>query len=120
MSLRRDQRGFTLIEIAVALGLFAVVIVSLTLLFNRAVTSAGRTRFDELAKTLAQRKLEEVRSLPFYISQKEETGDVDLLDLYFPNTTGTSPIPVRRAPTTGPRTCGPSPRPRTSPRTAGT
>lgn len=93
MSLRRDQRGFTLIEIAVALGLFAVVIVSLTLLFNRAVTSAGRSRFDELAKTLAQRKLEEVRSLPFYISQKEETGDVDLLDLYFPNTTGTSPIP---------------------------
>jgi prepilin-type N-terminal cleavage/methylation domain-containing protein len=81
------EEGFTLIELAVALGVFAIVMVSLTLLFDQSLTAANRSRFDELGKTLAQRKLEEVRSLPFFISQKEEAGDVDILDFYFPGTT---------------------------------
>jgi prepilin-type N-terminal cleavage/methylation domain-containing protein len=93
MSWRRGERGFTLIEIAVSLGLFAVVMLSLTLLFDTSLETAARTRFDETAKTVAQRKLEEVRSLPFHIPQTNETGDVDVLDLYFPNLTGTTSIP---------------------------
>jgi prepilin-type N-terminal cleavage/methylation domain-containing protein len=93
---RRREEGFTLIELAVALGVFAIAIVSLTLLFDQAVESANRARFDELGKTLAQRELEEIRSFPFHISQKEEVGDVDLLDLYFPGTTN-GPTPTGAA-----------------------
>lgn len=92
MSWRRDESGFTLIEIAVSLSVFAIVMVSLTLLFDTSLETASRTRFDELGKTVAQGKLEEIRSLPFHIAQTEETGDVDVLDLYLPNLTGTSPI----------------------------
>jgi prepilin-type N-terminal cleavage/methylation domain-containing protein len=93
MSWRRDERGFTLIEIAVSLSVFAIVMVSLTLLFDTSLETASRSRFDELGKTVAQQKLEEVRSLPYHISQSEEPGDVDVLDLYFPNLTGTTSIP---------------------------
>ena len=91
-----SEDGFTLIELAIALGVFAIVMVSLTLLFDQSLSAASRSRFDELGKTLAQRKLEEVRSLPFFISQKEDTGDVDLLDLYFPGTTN-GPTPTGAA-----------------------
>lgn len=93
MSWGRDERGFTLIEIAISLSVFAIVMVSLTLLFDTSLETASRTRFDELAKTVAQQKLEEIRSLPYHIAQTEEPGDVDVLDLYLPNVTGTSPIP---------------------------
>jgi prepilin-type N-terminal cleavage/methylation domain-containing protein len=93
MSWRRDERGFTLIEIAVSLSVFAIVMVSLTLLFDTSLETASRTRFDELGKTVAQQKLEEIRSLPYHIAQTEEPGDVDVLDLYFPNVTGTTFIP---------------------------
>ncbi|MGH2764841.1 MAG: type IV pilus modification PilV family protein [Actinomycetota bacterium] len=91
MTRRRDE-GFTLIEIAISLSVFAVVMISLTLLFDTSLETASRTRFDELGKTVAQQKLEEIRSLPYHVAQTEEAGDVDALDLYFPNLTGTSPI----------------------------
>ena len=81
----RREQGFTLIEIAVALGVFAIVMVSLTLAFDSALDAAARVRSDELGKTLAQQKLEEIRSLPFYVSQSENTNDVDVLDRYFPD-----------------------------------
>jgi prepilin-type N-terminal cleavage/methylation domain-containing protein len=93
MSWRRDERGFTLIEIAISLSVFAIVMVSLTLLFDTSLETASRSRFDELGKTVAQQKLEEIRSLPYHIAQTEEPGDVDVLDLYFPNLTGTTSIP---------------------------
>jgi prepilin-type N-terminal cleavage/methylation domain-containing protein len=93
MSWRRDERGFTLIEIAVSLSVFAIVMVSLTLLFDTSLETASRSRFDELGKTVAQQKLEELRSLPYHVAQTEEPGDVDVLDLYFPNLTGTTSIP---------------------------
>jgi prepilin-type N-terminal cleavage/methylation domain-containing protein len=81
----RREEGFTLIELSFALGIFAIVLVSLTLVFDTALETATRVRSDELSKTLAQQKLEEIRSLPFHVSQKENTGDVDVLDRYFPD-----------------------------------
>jgi prepilin-type N-terminal cleavage/methylation domain-containing protein len=89
---RRGEDGFTLIEIAVSLSIFAVVMVALTLLFDTSLETASRSRFDELGKTVAQAKLEEIRALPYHVAQTDETGDVDALDLYYPNLTGTSPI----------------------------
>ncbi|MGH2650305.1 MAG: type IV pilus modification PilV family protein, partial [Actinomycetota bacterium] len=99
MSRWRRQEGFTLIELSVSLGLFAIVIVSLSLMFDRALETGSRVRFDQVGKTLAQEKLEELRALPFYVPWTDEARRVDLLDWYFPddasvtvitpNTTGT-------------------------------
>jgi prepilin-type N-terminal cleavage/methylation domain-containing protein len=82
----RREDGFTLIELAVSLGVFAVAMIGLSLMFDQALESASRVRFDEAARTIAQRQVEEMRALPFYVPQNpENAGDVDLLDFYFPN-----------------------------------
>jgi type II secretory pathway pseudopilin PulG len=81
--MRRHDEGFTLIELAVALGLFGTVLISLSLLFDRSLATQTEARVDQLAKTLAQEKLEEVRSYPLYVCQCEEEGDVDVLDRWF-------------------------------------
>ena len=85
MSRWRRQEGFTLIELSVSLGLFAIVIVSLSLMFDRALSAGSRVRFDQVGKTLAQEKLEELRALPFYVPWTDEARRVDLLDWYFPD-----------------------------------
>jgi prepilin-type N-terminal cleavage/methylation domain-containing protein len=81
----RRQEGFTLIELSVSLGLFAIVIVSLSLMFDRALSAGSQVRFDQVGKTLAQEKLEELRALPFYVPWTDEARRVDLLDWYFPD-----------------------------------
>jgi prepilin-type N-terminal cleavage/methylation domain-containing protein len=81
----RRQEGFTLIELSVSLGLFAIVMVSLSLMFDRALETGSRVRFDQVGKTLAQEKLEELRALPFYVPWTDEARRVDLLDWYFPD-----------------------------------
>jgi prepilin-type N-terminal cleavage/methylation domain-containing protein len=81
----RRQDGFTLIELSVSLGLFAIVIVSLSLMFDRALSAGSQVRFDQVGKTLAQEKLEELRALPFYVPWTDEARRVDLLDWYFPD-----------------------------------
>jgi prepilin-type N-terminal cleavage/methylation domain-containing protein len=81
----RRQEGFTLIELSVSLGLFAIVIVSLSLMFDRALETGSQVRFDQVGKTLAQEKLEELRALPFYVPWTDEARRVDLLDWYFPD-----------------------------------
>jgi type II secretory pathway pseudopilin PulG len=83
MGLRGREEGFTLIELAVSLGLFGAVLVSLSLLFDRSIETSTEARVDQLAKTYAQEKLEEVRSYPLYVSQRDEAGDVDVLDRWF-------------------------------------
>jgi prepilin-type N-terminal cleavage/methylation domain-containing protein len=93
MSRWRRQEGFSLIELAVSLSLFAVVVVSLSLMFDRALETGSRVRFDQVGKTLAQERLEELRALPLYIPWTDEARRVDLLDLYYPNTAGTPVIP---------------------------
>ncbi len=85
MSRWRRQEGFTLIELSISLGLFAIVIVSLSLMFDRALSAGSQVRFDQVGKTLAQEQLEELRALPFYIPWTDEARRVDLLDWYFPD-----------------------------------
>lgn len=90
-SRRRGEEGFTLIELAVAIGLFGLVLTSLSLLFDRALETTRRVQSDQLGKTLAQEKLEEVRSLPFFVSQTTNPNDVDLLDRYYPDDANVNP-----------------------------
>ena len=93
-SRRRGEEGFTLIELAVAIGLFGLVLMSLSLLFDRALETTRRVQSDQVGKTLAQEKLEEIRSLPFFVSQKTSPNDVDLLDRYFPDDANVNPTPT--------------------------
>jgi len=81
----RREDGFSLIELAVSLSLFAIVVASLSLMFDRALETGSRVRFDQVGKTLAQDRLEELRALPFYVPWTDEARRVDLLDLYFPD-----------------------------------
>jgi type II secretory pathway pseudopilin PulG len=96
-SRRRGEEGFTLIELAVAIGLFGLVLLSLSLLFDRALETTRRVQSDQIGKTLAQEKLEEARSLPFFVSQKTNPNDVDLLDRYFPDDANVNPTPTGAA-----------------------
>jgi len=85
------EDGFTLIELAIAVGLFGVVMVGMSLVFRNAFRTAGESRASQQAKTVAQERMEEIRSLPFYISQRAETADVDLLDRYYPDDANVNP-----------------------------
>jgi Tfp pilus assembly protein PilV len=93
-SRRRGEEGFTLIELAVAIGLFGLVLLSLSLLFDRALETTRRVQSDQIGKTLAQEKLEEARSLPYFVSQKTNPNDVDLLDRYYPDDGPVDPTPT--------------------------
>jgi type II secretory pathway pseudopilin PulG len=90
--MRDREEGFTLIELAVSLGLFGIVLVSLSLLFDRSIDTSTEARVDQIAKTLAQEKLEEVRSFPLYISQRDEVEDLDVLDRWFVDADGTNDV----------------------------
>ena len=80
-----DEGGFTLIELAFAIGVFGAVIIGLSFVFQGAFRTVNQVRYEDVARTLAQEKMEEIRSLPYFVSQKEEAADVDVLDRYFPN-----------------------------------
>lgn len=89
-----DERGFTLIELSVAVGLFGILLISMSLLFESGFETTNTVRFSQRAKTLAQEKMEEVRALPFYISQSTNTDPVDILDRYFPDDQDVNPTPT--------------------------
>lgn len=81
----RNQDGFTLIELMVALGMFAVVMISMGVMFTTAFTTASETKRRDTAKNLGQEKLEALRSLPYFIAFGDQVSgtDPDLLDRYF-------------------------------------
>ena len=85
----RDDAGFTLVEVVVAIGIFLVVMTALVpqlITGLRAVTVANTST---VLKTVAQQEIERLRGLPFRVSLGGDSTtiepDIDLLDLYFPN-----------------------------------
>ena len=87
----RSEEGFTLIEVAMAVAVFGVVMIGMSVMFTSAFDTTGQARSAQFARTIAQEKLEEVRHLPFYESQRVTTRDVDVLDRYFPGTANRNP-----------------------------
>lgn len=79
-----------MIEIIVALGVFAVVLVALLPQLIVGIKATGTARVVSQAKGVGQGQLERLRHLPFHIAPA--AGDyVDVLDRYFPNLeTGTA------------------------------
>ena len=60
--LRRDQRGFTLIELMLSLMLFTVGILSLGATSSIVVRTMGGAREQTLAATMAQSRFEQLRA----------------------------------------------------------
>src|SRR5205807_361579 len=65
----RDDRGFTLIEVMVALGLVFAALVTLAAVVTRSMTYVGFARQRDTANSLADQTMEQLRALPFVTVQ---------------------------------------------------
>lgn len=81
--------GFSLVEVLVALSIFAVAAAALIPLLLVSVKAAGTARLETQAKNLVQQQVERMRNLTFHVAH--QNGDyVDLLDLYYTDTNATA------------------------------
>lgn len=101
--LRRGvDEGFTLVEVLVAMSIFAVAAAALLPLLIVSAKAASVARLETQAKNLSQQQVERMRNLAFHVAH--QNGDyVDMLDLYYTNTLGSAsaltPSSVPRAST---------------------
>lgn len=75
--------GFTLIEVMVALIIFALVITSTTALLTSSLRGLALGRADTVGKNLTQEGMEKLRNLPFFVSATIAGGSPDLFDQYY-------------------------------------
>jgi type IV pilus assembly protein PilV len=76
MATRRRQRGFTLIEVMVAMTLMAIGLLGVLALAKGAASASGYSRRATEAAILAEDKLEQLRTLPV----ASATSDEDQVD----------------------------------------
>jgi type II secretory pathway pseudopilin PulG len=81
ISLRRSEKGLTLIETLAAITVFAIMMVGVTPLLVTSLRGAGLARSYTFGKNVAQEAMERVRGLPYFTTAPNR----DILDLYFPN-----------------------------------
>lgn len=98
-ALRRPagERGFSLIEVMVALSLLTVVAAAAVPLLLSAASAARTSKYVTQAKSLAQQRVEQMRNLPFHVDAAPAYPRVDLLDLYYPNLTPATGTTVQNA-----------------------
>ena len=87
---RRDDGGFTLVEVLVALGLLAVVMTASLPAFLAMLRSSVATRLQTQGKNLAQERLEQMKDLRFHVD-RQNGPFLDLLDIYYTNATAAGP-----------------------------
>lgn len=80
---RRGDVGFSLIEMTVALSLFAIAAAGMIPLVVGSMRASVVAKYSSQAKNLAQQQLEYMRSLPFHVAHQNGLGYVDLLDVHF-------------------------------------
>ncbi|MCF6096669.1 prepilin-type N-terminal cleavage/methylation domain-containing protein [Thermovorax subterraneus] len=68
----RADKGFTLLEIAVAVAILGIVVASLVGLFVQSLFASKFSKEVTAATLLAQEKIEEIKSLSFEELQKDE------------------------------------------------
>jgi len=90
----RSQRGFSLVEVLVALMVFTIVTLGVVPLLLSSLRGTNLSRSSNVAKNVAVEAMERVRGLPYHIgytSQPDDGSggkiDVDVLDLYLPGET---------------------------------
>lgn len=84
------DRGFSLIEVMVALTLLTIVAAAAIPLLLSAASASRTSKYITQAKSLAQQRVEQMRNLPFHVDAAPAYPRVDLLDLYYPNLTAAS------------------------------
>lgn len=82
--LRRADAGFSLVEVMVALVLFALVCAAVIPVFIVGAKAAVSTRLETQAKNLAQQRVEAMRQLSYHVD-RQNGPFVDLLDFYYPD-----------------------------------
>lgn len=89
----RQDDGFSLIEIIVALGVLSIVLVALLPQLVVGIQASGTAREVSQAKGVAQGQLERMRNLPFHIAPAAGNY-VDVLDYYYRDriAPGTAPV----------------------------
>jgi prepilin-type N-terminal cleavage/methylation domain-containing protein len=76
------ERGFSLVEILVAISIFGVVAMAILPLLLASIKGGTTAKLSTQAKNVAQERLELMRNLPFHVAQ--QNGDyLDVLDVYF-------------------------------------
>ena len=98
-----DDRGFTLVEVLVAMGLLAVVMTASLPAFLGMLRSAVASKMQTQGKNLAQERLEQMKDLRFHVD-RQNGPFLDLLDIYYTNATAASPtttVPVANTNLTG-------------------
>ncbi len=90
---RRDAEdsGFSLVEVMVAMLIFAIVAMTGLSLIVSALSATSRARTEAVAKNLGQERLEAMRNLPYAVSASVSTAVEDLLDIYYTGTTMSAP-----------------------------
>jgi prepilin-type N-terminal cleavage/methylation domain-containing protein len=92
------DRGFTLIEVVVAIGILMIVVAALLPQLVVGIRANGVARTVSQAKGVAQGQLDRMRNLPYHVSPA--AGDYrDVLDFYYRNLT---PAGTATCPSTGP------------------
>jgi prepilin-type N-terminal cleavage/methylation domain-containing protein len=81
----RGDAGMTLIEMSMAMAMFALVAAALTAALGAGLRAVVVARQNLVARTAAEDTLEEMRALPFYENRATNPTNVDFLDLWFPD-----------------------------------
>ena len=80
----QDQSGFTLVEVMIAIGIFAIGFLAVGLMQINAMTTTNSARRTTEAMTLAENRAEWLRTLPFYDSAEDLdlAGGVEDYDIH--------------------------------------
>lgn len=82
------SRGFSLVEVLVALAVFAVITVGVVPLLGAALRGAALSRSETVAQNAARQMMERVEGLKWHTAWAAKQAKVDLLDLFYPSATG--------------------------------
>lgn len=81
---RPKESGLSLVETLAALLVFSLITLGVAPLVLTAIRGGTVARSFTIGKTLAQRGMEQLRGLPYYVAAGTPAKRVDILDLYFP------------------------------------
>ncbi len=82
----RAESGFTLLEVIVALGLFALMTAAVVPMVITGTKAGMVAKLDTGARNLTQERFEVMRNLPFHVdAHASATTSPDLLDTYYRN-----------------------------------